>query len=127
MSRNSSSSVGAEVGNRHGESAVVHMDWAHHHQQQQQAPAAPAPAEGDSEQNRRRSRRRRRKRRGPGDQDFEVAETRAAPGESAEAEDEPEREMAPRDTQASKSGAAEPQAPPPWTSRWAARTRRPAA
>ncbi len=86
-----------------GESAVVQMDWAHHHQQQQQAPA-PAPAEADSEQNRRRSRRRRRKRRGPGDQDFEVAETVAAPANSAEADDEPEREMAPRDTQASESG-----------------------
>jgi ribonuclease E len=83
-----------------GETPVVQMDWAHHHPHP--APAAPAEAEG--EQARRRSRRRRRKRRGPGEQEFEPADTSPAFAESADAEEEPEREEAARDAQPSENG-----------------------
>jgi ribonuclease E len=83
-----------------GESPVVQMDWAHH----QPLPSPAAPAEADAEQGRRRSRRRRRKRRGPGDQDFESSETAPALAQSANGEEEPERETVTRDAQTSETG-----------------------
>ncbi|HEV3242566.1 MAG TPA: ribonuclease E/G [Methyloceanibacter sp.] len=91
-------SAESEIGS--GESAVVHMDWAHHHP----VPAPTAPADAESEQGRRRSRRRRRKHRGPGEQDFEPAEGVTVAAGRAEAEEEPEREATARDAQPSENG-----------------------
>jgi ribonuclease E len=89
----------AETDMHHGESTVVHMDWAHHHDQPEAAPTAAtaAPAsEAEGEANRERSsRRRRRRRRGPGERDQDAS---AAPSarierpEPVETEDE-EREI----------------------------------
>jgi ribonuclease E len=99
----------AETEMVNGGSAVVHMDWAHHHPTEPAPPAHPAPAaeaEGDPAQ--RRSRRRRRKRRGPGEQDQD--RTRAAPArfekpESDEMEDvEPTAEITAR-APAARTGA----------------------
>jgi ribonuclease E len=83
-----------------GESTVVQMDWAHH----QPLPATTAPAEAEAEQGRRRSRRRRRKRRGPVEQEFEASEASPALAESADGEEEPERETVTRDVQSSETG-----------------------
>jgi len=83
-----------------GESTVVQMDWAHH----QPLPATTAPAEADAEQGRRRSRRRRRKRRGTGEQEFEASEAAPALAESADGEEEPERETVTRDVQSPETG-----------------------
>jgi ribonuclease E len=91
-------SAESEIGS--GESAVVQMDWAHHHP----VPAPTSPADADPEQGRRRSRRRRRKRRGPGEQEFEPAEGVTVAAGSAEAEEELERETTPRDAQPSENG-----------------------
>jgi len=82
------------------ESTVVQMDWAHH----QPLPATTAPAEADAEQGRRRSRRRRRKRRGTGEQEFEASEAAPALAESADGEEEPERETVTRDVQSPETG-----------------------
>ena len=82
-----------------GESTVVQMDWAHH----QPLPATTAPAEADAEQGRRRSRRR-RKRRGTGEQEFEASEAAPALAESADGEEEPERETVTRDVQSPETG-----------------------
>jgi ribonuclease E len=93
-------SAESEIGS--GESAVVQMDWAHHHP----VPAPTPPADADPEQGRRRSRRRRRKRRGPGEQEFDPAEAEGvtvAAG-SVEAEEERERETKSRDAHPSENG-----------------------
>ncbi len=91
---------GAATELTHGESAVVHMDWAHHHPTQAGAPGPAAPAapaaEVEGEQAKRRSRRRRRGRgRGrPGEHEHEGAETTAPvrfePAELGDGEDEDE-------------------------------------
>ncbi|MGH6824901.1 ribonuclease E/G [Methyloceanibacter sp.] len=103
IERSAESEIGA------GESAVVQMDWAHHHATAAPVPAPASAAEAESDPNRRRSRRRRRKRRGPGDQEFEPAEAGSAYAEAADMdEEEPERESAPRESmeaQASENGA----------------------
>ena len=76
---------GAATELTHGESAVVHMDWAHHHPTPAGVPAPAAPsapaAEAEGEQAKRRSRRRRRGRgRGrPGEHEHEAAEDRTGP------------------------------------------------
>jgi ribonuclease E len=64
---------GAEGVMLNGESAVVHMDWAHHRDETAAPPpqAREADGEGDGEQAKRRSRRRRRGRRGEGGTDAE--------------------------------------------------------
>jgi len=66
---------GAEGAMLNGESAVVHMDWAHHRDETAapppQARDAEGEGEGDGEQGKRRSRRRRRGRRGEGGMDGE--------------------------------------------------------
>ncbi|MGZ5916126.1 MAG: ribonuclease E/G, partial [Methyloceanibacter sp.] len=99
----------AETEMANGGSAVVHMDWAHHHPTEPAPPAHPAPAaeaEGDSAQ--RRSRRRRRKRRGPGEQDQDRARSAPARLEKPEADemedDEPTAEIAAREP-AARTGA----------------------
>ncbi len=94
---------GAATELTHGESAVVHMDWAHHHPAPEgpagpAAPSAPA-AEAEGEQGKRRSRRRRRGRgRGrPGEHEHEAAETapvRFEPAELGDGEDEDEEREA---------------------------------
>jgi ribonuclease E len=108
---------GAATELAHGESAVVHMDWAHHHPTPAgppgpAAPSAPA-AEAEGEQAKRRSRRRRRGRgRGrPGEQEHESAEAapvRFEPAELGDGEDEDEE----RDAEI----AATERAPKPSTS-----------
>ncbi|MGZ5848986.1 MAG: Rne/Rng family ribonuclease [Methyloceanibacter sp.] len=99
----------AETEMANGGSAVVHMDWAHHHPTEPAPPAHPAPAaeaEGDPAQ--RRSRRRRRKRRGPGEQDQDRARSAPARLEKPEADemedDEPTAEIAAREP-AARTGA----------------------
>jgi len=98
-------SVESEIGI--GESTVVQMDWAHH----QPLPATTAPAEADAEQGRRRSRRRRRKRRGTGEQEFEASEAAPALAESADGEEEPERETVTRDVQSPETGGGQNRKP----------------
>jgi ribonuclease E len=88
---------GAATELAHGESAVVHMDWAHHHPAPAgpagpQTPSAPA-AEAEGEQGKRRSRRRRRRGRGRGGEHehegaAETAPVRFEPAEFGEDEDE---------------------------------------
>jgi ribonuclease E len=99
----------AETEMANGGSAVVHMDWVHHHPTEPTPPAQSAPtAEAEGEPAQRRSRRRRRKRRGPGEQDQD--RTRAAPArfekpESDEMEDvEPTAEITAR-APAARTGA----------------------
>ncbi len=99
----------AETEMANGGSAVVHMDWVHHHPTEPTPPTQSAPtAEAEGEPAQRRSRRRRRKRRGPGEQDQD--RTRAAPArfekpESDEMEDvEPTAEITAR-APAARTGA----------------------
>jgi ribonuclease E len=64
-----------------GESAVVHMDWAHHRDEAPApapAPAVASPAESDGEQGKRRSRRRRRGRGRGGDDERAAGAVRTA-------------------------------------------------
>jgi ribonuclease E len=62
---------GAEGAMLNGDSAVVHMDWAHHRDETAAPPPPASEAEGDGEQGKRRSRRRRRGRRGEGGMEAE--------------------------------------------------------